>query len=283
MTELKITPHANNFGARIEGVDIAAGLDADTIAQLRQAWLDHQIIYLPDQPLDHEQLERFTRYFGDHGNDPYVKAIDGHQHILEVRREPDEKVAPFGGGWHSDWSFQSEPPAATLLHAKVVPPQGGDTLYADCIRAYEALDAGLAAELAQLQTIHSARRPYSHEGYVQTGGDQRTSMTILPNDNAWDTQLHPLVRTHPESGRKALWINPIYTIAIDGMDDSESNTLLAKLFDHLLQPDFILTHRWSANMLTMWDNRSALHCAQGGYDGYQRIMHRTTVAGTVPA
>lgn len=283
MTELKVTPHANNFGACIEGVDIAGGLDADTIAQLRQAWLDYQIIYLPDQPLDHEQLKCFTRYFGDHGNDPYVKAIDGHQHILEVRREADEKVAPFGGGWHSDWSFQSEPPAATLLHAKVVPPQGGDTLYADCIRAYEALDTGLAAELAQLQTIHSARRPYSHEGYVQTGGDQRTSMTILPNDNAWDTQLHPLVRTHPESGRKALWINPIYTIAIDGMDDSESNTLLAKLFDHLLQPDFILTHRWSANMLTMWDNRSALHCAQGGYDGYQRIMHRTTVAGTVPA
>ena len=282
MSNLTVTPHINNFGARIEGLDLAAGLRTDEIAQVRQAWLDYQVIYFPDQPLDHDQLESFTRCFGEHGNDPYVKAIEGHQHILEVRREPDEQVPPFGGGWHSDWSFQSEPPAATILHAKIVPPQGGDTLYADGIRAFEALDPGFAAELETLMTIHSARRPYSHEGYVQTGGDKRTSMTILPSDDAWDTQLHPLVRTHPESGRKALWINPVYTIGIDAMQDGEAEALLAKLFDHFLQPEFIYTHHWSANMLTMWDNRSALHCAQGGYDGYRRVMHRTTVAGTVP-
>ena len=128
--------------------------------------------------------------------------------------------------------------------------------------------------------IHSARRPYSHEGY-KLGGD-RTSMTVLPSDDAYATQKHPVVRTHPESKRKSLWINPVYTLAIDGLSDSASKSLLAKLFDHLLQDEFILKLKWAKNMLTMWDNRSVLHCAQGGYEGHLRIMHRTTVAGSKP-
>ena len=281
MSNLTVTPEAHDFGARVEGIDLRADLDPDTIRELRDLWLTYQILYFPDQPLNHEQLERFTTCFGPHGDDPYVQAVDGHPNVLEIRREPEEQVSPFGGSWHSDWSFQAEPPSATILHGKVVPPQGGDTHYADGFRAYQALDKGFAAELEHMRAVHSARRPYSHEGFLRSGGKQR-SMTILPSDQAWATQEHPVIRTHPESGRKALWVNPVYTIGIKAMPDKAADELLAKLFAHALSPEFIYAHRWAENMLTMWDNRSVQHCAQGGYDGYLRVMHRTTVAGTAP-
>ena len=282
MSGLTVEAQANDFGASITGLSLNEPLAADVIKEIRDLWLQHQVLSFPDQPLEHDELERFTTYFGAHGNDPYVKAIDGHQNILEIRREPNEAITPFGGSWHSDWSFQASPPSATILHAKIIPPLGGDTLYADGIRAYEALDESFARELEGLTALHSARRPYSHEGYKRSGGPER-SMTILPNDDAWDIQEHPVIRTHPESKRKVLWINAVYTIAIKDMPEHESDALLARLFEHTLQPEFLYAHKWAENMLTMWDNRSVQHCAQGGYDGYRRVLHRTTVAGTAPA
>ena len=280
-TDILVTPHAHNFGAAITGVDLSAPLHPDVSAQIRQAWLAHQVVYFPGQPLTHTQLERFTQSIGEYGFDPYVKPVDGHNHILEIRREPNEAVSPFGGSWHSDWSFQATPPSATILHAKVIPPIGGDTHYADGFRAYDKLDAGLRREVEQLNALHSARRPYSHEGFERTGGRKR-SMTILPDDNAWDIQAHPIVRTHPESGRRALWVNPVYSIAVEGLSESDSQDLLSKLFEHALRDEFIYKHKWAANMLTMWDNRSVQHCAQGGYDGHLRVLHRTTTAGDAP-
>ena len=280
-TPLATKPHLHDFGACITGVDLAEPLTEETAGAIRALWLKHQVVYFPDQPLTHEQLEAFTQAFGAFGNDPYVASIDQHEHILEVRREPDEAIAPFGGSWHSDWSFQATPPSATILHAKVVPPIGGDTHYADGVRAYETLDPVLRDEIDDMQTLHSARRPYSHEGYERSGGAAR-SMKILPNDDAWAIQQHPLVRTHPETKKRALWVNPVYTLSIEGLTESESDALLARLFAHALAPEFIYEHKWSANMLTMWDNRSVQHCAQGGYDGHRRVMHRTTVAGDAP-
>jgi len=279
---VRVVPLENEFGAAISGIDLRADLTDDLIAELRQLWLAHQFLFFPDQPIQHHELERFTTCFGDYGNDPYVKSVTGHRHILEVRREANEPVAPFGASWHSDWSFQSNPPSATILHAKVIPPAGGDTLFADGFRAYEALDRGFAKELEQLTAVHSARRPYSHEGFQRSGGAKR-SMTILPSDSAWETQNHPVIRTHPESGRKALWVNPVYTITIKDLPDNEAHDLLSRLFTHALSKEFVHAHKWAENMLTMWDNRSVQHCAQGGYDGHLRVMHRTTVAGTVPA
>jgi taurine dioxygenase len=278
---LRVEAEPSGFAARIEGVDLTVPLAQDTVAAIREAWLTHQVVSFADQELDHAGLERFTGYFGAFGEEPYVQPIDGHPHILEVRREPNEQASPFGGTWHSDWSFQPTPPSATILHAKVVPPVGGATLYADGFRAFEELDAGLQNEIQNLTAIHSARRPYSHEGYERSGGDQR-SMTILPSAKAWDTQEHPVVRTHPESGRKALWVNPVYTIGIKELSDSASKKLLDRLFTHALKPDYVYAHSWAPNMLTMWDNRSVQHCAQGGYDGHRRVMHRTTVAGDPP-
>lgn len=281
MSKLTISAHDDGFGASISGVDLSCQLSAEETQEIRKAWVKHRVVYFPDQPMNHHQLARFTLSFGGFGDDPYVKSIEEHQNILEVRRDPDEDVAPFGGGWHSDWSFQETPPSATILHSKVIPPLGGDTWYADGIAAYAALDPTTQTEIDDLITIHSARRPYSHEGYLKSRGPER-SMTILPNDSALQTQEHPMVRTHPESGEKVLWINLVYTLSVKGLSDSDSQSLLDHLFEHLLDERFIYKHKWKANMLTMWDNRSVQHCAQGGYDGHLRVLHRTTVAGDKP-
>ncbi len=278
---MNVVPRPSGFGAAITDVDLTKPLAAAEADGIRRAWLAHQVVYFPDQPMSHDDLERFTRYLGDWGHDPYVAPIDGHPHILEIRRNPDEPVAPFGGSWHSDWSFQECPPSATILHGKVIPPVGGDTWYADGYAAYDALDPDERAELEGLTALHSARRPYSPEGYRAGRGDER-SMKILPSDDAYRVQEHPLVRTHPETGRKALWVNAVYTVGIKGMTDDEGAALVKRLCRHATEERFVYKHKWATDMLTMWDNRSVQHCAQGGYDGHLRVMHRTTVAGDRP-
>ena len=278
---LTVTPRENGFGASISGVRLSDDLTPELVEAVRQTWLTHQVVVFPDQPLTPSQLERFTTQFGSFGHDPYVAPMAEHRHVLEVRREPNEAVPPFGSAWHSDWSFQAQPPAATVLHAKIVPSSGGDTLFADGYAALATLDPGLRRAIENLTAVHSARRPYSHEGFRATGGDRR-SMRILPSDRALETQEHPLVRTHPETGRQVLWINPVYTVSVKGLSSTESTELLERLFAHYIQDDFIYRHHWSANMLAMWDNRSVMHRALGGYDGQRRVMHRTTIAGDTP-
>jgi taurine dioxygenase len=278
---ITVTPQPNGFGAAIRGVDLSRPLADADIADIRAAWLAHQVVCFPQQPMRHADLERFTRCLGDWGSDPYVAPIDGHPHILEIRRNPDEPVEPFGGAWHSDWSFQPCPPSATILHGKVIPPVGGDTWYADGYAAFDALDPAEQADLASLTALHSARRPYSPEGYKAGRGDQR-SMKILPSDAAYQVQEHPLIRTHPETGRKVLWVNAVYTVGIKDMAETEAAALLKRLCRHATEERFVYKHRWAADMLTVWDNRSVQHCAQGGYDGHLRVMHRTTVAGDRP-
>ena len=280
MSPINVTAHANDFGACISGLDLKTALSSGVAAEIRSLWHQYQVIYFPDQPLNHHQLEAFTENFGPYGHDPFIASVEGHNHILEVRREPEEQVVPFGSSWHSDWSFQAVPPSGTILHAKVIPPVGGDTHFADGVRALETLPTAVRRDIEGRRAVHSARRPYSHEGY--RAGGRRTSMRITPSEDAWQTQSHPIVRTHPESGRQALWLNPVYTLAIEGAGDSESDELLSAVFEHMLQPEFIYRHRWQENMLTLWDNRTVMHCAQGGYSGYRRVMHRTTLAGSVP-
>ena len=148
---LTVTPNESGFGAEVTGLDLARPLAPDTLAAVKAAFLAHGVLWFPDQPLDHDQLEAFTLQFGEFGWDPYIAPLADRPHILEVRREADEKTTVFGGGWHSDWSFQVTPPAATILHAKVVPPVGGDTLYADGVAAYEALSPAFRDMLAPLQ------------------------------------------------------------------------------------------------------------------------------------
>lgn len=275
-----VAAEANDFGATVSGVDLT-NLHDSQVEQIRALWLKHQVLSFPEQRLNHDQLAAFTLQLGAFGLEPYVAPVRDHEHILEIRREPDEAVQPFGASWHSDWSFQPEPPAATILHAKIIPPVGGDTLYADGYAAFAALSADEQDYLKTLRALHSARRPYSHQGYQAGGGDQR-SMTILPSDSALEIVEHPLVRTHPETGRQALWVNAVYTVGIKELDEDAASQLLARLFAHSIEDRFVYRHRWQTNMLTIWDNRCVQHCAQGGYDGHRRVLHRTTVAGDRP-
>jgi taurine dioxygenase len=278
---IEVLPQESGFGASIRGLDLARPLPGETLAEVQQAWTDHAVVAFPDQPLSHEQLEKFTAQIGDFGYDPYIEPLAEHPHILELRRKADEKANNFGAAWHSDWSFQKTPPSATILHAKVVPPVGGNTLYSDCSRAFDALSATMQDLLQGLNAIHSAGLAYSPRGMLAADPHERT-MQIHFSEDAEQTELHPLVRTHPRSGRPALYVNPVYTTAIDGMTGEESFMLLSWLYEHLVKEEFIYRHRWQENMLTMWDNRCCNHFAEGGYDGHLRLMHRTTVAGEAP-
>ena len=278
---IAVTPQASGFGAEITGLDLTRPLPAQVLDEVKAAWARHGVVAFPDQPLDLAAQEAFTQAMGGFGHDPYVKPMEGHPNVLELRREPDEKATNFGAGWHSDWSFQAAPPAATILHSKVIPPVGGDTLFVDACRAYEALSPTMQAMLAPLQAIHSARQSYGSKGVFSKDTEKRT-MQIIVTEEADGSLTHPLVRTHPVTGRKALFVSPVYTVGIEGLTSEEAKAILGFLFAHLTQEQFIYRHKWREQMLLMWDNRCTMHFAEGGYDGHLRLMHRTTVAGTIP-
>jgi taurine dioxygenase len=278
---IRVTAQPSGFGAEIVGLDLSRPLSKEALADVKAAWAKHAVVAFPDQPLSLDQLEAFTQAIGPFGEDPFIKPMAGHPNVLELRREPDEKATNFGAGWHSDWSFQEAPPAATLLRSEVVPPVGGDTLFCDCSAAYEALSPTMQAMLAPLQAVHSATRAYGTKGVFARETEQRT-LQIITSAEADKSLTHPLVRTHPVTGRKALFISPVYTTGIGGLTVAESNAILGYLFQHMVQDQFIYRHKWRPGMLLMWDNRCTMHFAEGGYDGHLRLMHRTTVAGDVP-
>lgn len=275
---ISVTPSGQACGATVTGVDLTNDLSPREIAAIRAAWLEHQVLAFPDQPMSDDDLERFTLTLGDFGEDPFIAPIPGREHVLAVSREPDETAPIFAENWHSDWSFLANPPSATLLHGRVIPPVGGDTLFANQYAAYDALDDGEKEKLDGLTAIHSAGPAYAPDGFYGAR-DKGRSMTIRPSEKARATQTHPLVRSHPETGRKALFASPGYTIGIEGMETEEAREILYPLFRHQSKPDFVYRHHWRENMLVMWDNRCLNHMATGGYQGYRRLLHRTTVAG----
>jgi alpha-ketoglutarate-dependent taurine dioxygenase len=278
---ITVAPQPTGFGAEITGLDLTRPLPAAVLDEVKAAWARHGVVAFPDQPLSLDALEAFTLAMGGFGHDPYIKPMAGHPNVLELRREPDEKATNFGADWHSDWSFQEAPPAATLLHSKVIPPVGGDTLFVDAARAYDALSPTMQAMLAPLQAIHSARQSYGTKGVFSKDTEKRT-MQIIVSEEADAALTHPLIRTHPVTGRKALFVSPVYTVGIEDMTPEEAKAILGFLFAHLTQERFIYRHKWREQMLLMWDNRCTMHFAEGGYDGHLRLMHRTTVAGDVP-
>ena len=278
---ITVEPNRDGFGAAITGPDLAAPLDAAIRSEILDAWARHAVLFFPEQRLDAATVEGFTADIGPFGVDPYVEPIDGHEHVIEVRRNAAETAPIFGSRWHSDWSFQQQPPSGTVLYGVDVPPVGGDTLFADGCRAYEALSPTMQDLLSELKAVHSATRAYGPSGLFSRDDESR-SMRIVVSEKAEASEVHPVVRTHPLSGRKTLYVNHVYTLAIEGLHPKESRALLDFLFKHMTQAAFVYRHRWHANMLTMWDNRCVMHYADGGYDGHRRIMLRTTVAGERP-
>ena len=272
----RVEPSGAGCGALIRGVDLAQPLSTADIESIRATWLEHQVIGICEQNLEIPDLERFAAALGPEGDDPYIAPIAGHPRVVEVRREADETTPVFAEAWHSDWSFLNPPPAGTLLYGKIIPPVGGDTLFANQYAAYGALSNTMKMRIASLQGIHSARRGYAPGG-MYGERDRGRSIAIHYSESAMATQLHPLVRHHPETGRPALFVNMGYTIGIEGMGEADATALLTELFMHQAKPQFIYRHRWSPGLLTLWDNRCLLHAATGGYQGHRRLLWRITI------
>ena len=274
---LRVEPSGAACGARITGLDLTQPLDRATVEAIRAAWLEHHVLAFPDQQLSDDDLERFTLAFGGFGNDPFFAPIAGREHIAAIRREADEQSPLFAENWHSDWSFQARPPAGTCLLAIDIPPTGGDTLFANQHAAWEALSGSEQARYADLVAVHSARLPYAPDGSYGKS-DKGRSMDIRPSLAALATQTHPLVTAHPETGRRAFFSTLGYIVGIEGMADEQAIPLLLDLQKWQGDERFVYAHKWEPNMLILWDNRSVLHKATGGYEGHRRELHRTTIA-----
>lgn len=281
-SHINVTPITGGFGAEITGVNLGEPITADALSEVKAAWHAHGVVFFPGQDLDLPKLESFTETMGDYGHTEFVVPMEGHPNVLELRREPEETASHFGGGWHADYTFQEKPPAATILYGHIVPPVGGDTLFADGRAAYLALSPRMKTFLEDLRGIHSAVLPYSKEGFYGNENDPTRSLKIVPSDAAKDVRSHPIIRTHPDTGEKILWVNRVYTIGIDGLNDDEGKALLDFLCAFATKDEFVYRHKWQKNMATMWDNRRVQHFADAGFDGHRRVMWRTTTAGTVP-
>ena len=268
----------SNLGVIINNVQLSNVLQKQELKSIRKLWVNHGVAIFPKQNLNLQEYENFSAQFGPFGDEPFLIPMKEHPHIVKLHRKPDEEAAHFGGAWHSDWSFQSAPPSATILYSEIIPPMGGDTLFANTANAYDDLTDELKKKIANLRCLHSAKLPYAKDGVYATEGKKRT-MKIHTSDEANQTMSHPLVRTHRETGRKTLFINPVYTIEIEGLSKEKSDALLFELYVHMDQEKYIYRHKWEPEMLIMWDNRTVMHMVEGGYDGHERLLHRITIAG----
>ncbi len=280
MADVAITPIAGALGAEVHGVDLAHPLDAATNELVEAAFLEHLVLCFRDQSLDPASLFALTERVGGAGETPYLTGLPDFPDVVPIVKEANEKSPlTFGAGWHTDFTFQTLPPSRTLLYAVDVPPAGGDTLYTNLYRAWDALSPGMKEMLDGMTAVHSSVRSYGPQAKMK---DNFENMRIINDEHEPATMEHPVIRTHPETGRKALWINPVYTIRFKGMTEAESAPILKYLNDFAVNPSFTCRVRWKKGTLTMWDNRCTQHCATSDYQGHRREMLRTTVAGDTP-
>ena len=268
-------------GAEVSGVDASKPIGADVVAELRRALAEHCVIFLRDQELTPEQQKTFARHFGPLAQTPFIRPLDGHPEMMRIVREAEEtKKQNFGGRWHSDMTFSPEPVLGTCLYARESPAVGGDTIWSNQMLAFDALSPGLQRTLEGLNVMHSARRSYGPQGVY--ADDDLKSMRIQASEDALKEQVHPCIRTHPETGRRILFINWVYAIRFEGMSMEESAPLLDFLNRHSQRPEFQIRFRWRKGSLALWDNRSTQHIAVNDYSGYRRVMDRVTIAGDKP-
>ena len=274
MSCLTIRRVGGALGAVITGIDIARDLDDDTvIAEIGRAFVEHQVVFFRDQELTAAEQVRFGRRFGPLNIHPYVAGLPNQPEVMEIIKEPEERLN-FGGGWHSDMSFLERPAIGSILYAVEVPEYGGDTLFASQAAAYEGLSPGLRKTLEGLNAVHSASREYSSQGH---SAQKRRSMSVVEVEGETGEYTHPVVVTHPKTGRKGLYVNPAFTMRIEGWSLRESKALLDFLFEHSRYEGFTCRFSWRAGSVAFWDNRSVWHFALNDYPGQRRHMRRVTV------
>src|SRR5437588_1742330 len=271
-----IRPLSGAIGAEIFGVDLARELDGETVAAIRKVWLDHLVIFFRDQQLPPARLLALARRFGEPIEYPFVKGIEGFPEITPVVKLEDERVN-FGGLWHTDTAYLETPPLGTMLLAREVPPLGGDTLFANMYLAYETLSPGLQHLLDGLVAVNS-----SAKADVTKTREDRVRDHARAGAKREYVAEHPVVGTHPETGRKALYVNGGHTVRFKDMTEDESAPLLQYLFAHQQRPEFTCRFRWEVGSIAFWDNRCAQHNPINDYHGYHRVMHRVTLAGDRP-
>ena len=280
--KIAVSPIAGALGAEVAGVDLGGALDNQTSAEIHRAFAEFLVLFFRDQQLEPEQQLAFSARFGRLMQVPYIKPLDEHPEIIAVLKAAEERdIASFGGDWHSDFSYLEEPPLGSVLYGLELPSHGGDTLWANQYAAYEALSAGMQEMLEPMMAMHSGHI-YGKKSPPR-GIRTTTSIEISRGNEEADIERpHPVVRVHPVTGRKALFVNPIYTTRFQDMTVRESRPLLNFLYQHATRPEFTCRFRWRARSLALWDNRCTLHYAINDYDGQRRLLHRTTIAGERP-
>jgi taurine dioxygenase len=278
---LTVEPVAGALGATVTGINLAEVPAPAQLDDLRRALADHLVVFLPDQDLSLDDLERVTDLLGGRDVTPFVDPLEDRPYVIRVIKEPTD-VLNFANAWHSDLSYLPAPPAYTLLHAWDVPDHGGDTVWSNQYLAYETLSKGLKATLDGLDAVHSAGMAYGTGGLLDQFKDY-TSMAIAPSEEAYAEHVHPVVTVHHVTGRRALYVNPVYTTRFAGWTKDESAALLAHLYRHSINENFTCRLRWSVGTLAIWDNRCTMHNALNDYSGVRREMYRTSVKGTAPA
>jgi taurine dioxygenase len=272
---IEFTPLSGAIGAEIHGIDLARATD-EQIAEIRQVWLAHNVIFFRGQTLPPADFLALARRFGTPIEYPFVKGIEGFPEIIPVLKLPHEKVN-FGGIWHSDTTYLEQPPAATMLVAREIPTHGGDTLFANMYLAYETLSDGMKQLLQGLRYISS-----SAKADVSRTREDRIKDSKRDDAKTLYEATHPVVRTHPETGRKALYVNVAHALRFENMTVEESAPLLDYLCQHSIRPEFTCRFRWTPGALALWDNRCTLHNPVNDYHGQLRSMHRITLAGDKP-
>ena len=275
-SKIEVRPIAGAIGAEISGVDLAKELDDDTVADIRRAWLDHNVIFFRDQDLPPARFLTFAKRFGKVIEYPFIKGLEEFPEIIPVIKLEHERTN-FGGIWHSDTSYLEAPPMATMLIARETPPVGGDTMFANTYLAYESLSDGMKRLLDGLIAYNTSAKADA----TRTRED-RVKQSVREDAKKEYVGEHPVVRTHPETGRKALYLNIGHTLRFRDMTVEESTPIIEYLFHHQTRPEFTCRFNWKPGSMAFWDNRCALHNPVNDYHGYKRVMHRITLAGDKP-
>jgi taurine dioxygenase len=271
---LRVEPLVGAVGAEILGIDLAQSIGDDEVALIRETLFDRGVVFFRDQSLTPEQQIGFAERFAPINVNRFFAHADGYPQIAEVRKEPDQKKN-IGGGWHTDHSYDHVPALGSILLARELPPTGGDTLFASMYAAYHALSDGLKQTLGTMRAVHSSRHVFGPSAEREQQQDGR----LLNADLATQDAVHPVVITHPGSGRKALYVNPGFTLRFDGWTAEESRPLLDYLYRHAVRPEFQCRFRWQEGSIAFWDNRATWHYAVNDYHGERRLLHRITLEG----
>jgi taurine dioxygenase len=271
-SDLQINPTTPVIGAEILGADLANPTD-DTFALIEQALTDHQVVFFRDQPeLSADQQIAFARHFGDLHIHPAAPDLESHPGLFVIHAHKDSKVAN-GNGWHTDVSCDEKPPLATMLQMHILPSSGGDTLFASMFAAFETLSPALQGFLSTLTATHGSEHVYRGR-YAERG--------VNDDGKTYPSAIHPVVRTHPRSGRQALYVNPSFTTHINELSHTESRALLKMLYEHQQRPELQVRFQWTQNAIAIWDNRCTQHFALWDYWPEERKGHRVTIQGERP-